>query len=286
LKDGATICAPNIRSPWNNASVDSRFVVIPLQATRFGFSARKSGGHMSRSMMLPELGLLLGATTADAGRAEYRAAIVDDNILGKPTYSSRRKAEKHLYELYGLDPSFALFRVLRRFAAEDSDSLPLLALTCAFCRDAQLRASFPLIENLKQGEVLSRERMEAHLEAAFPEHYSPAMKAALANRINATWTAAGHLKGRAIKRKAAPQPCVAASTYAMFAGYLLGLRGEILVSSVFARLVGADPSVVIAHLSTAARNGWLRFRHAGGVMEIDFSGLLLPEEEALLHGAH
>jgi hypothetical protein len=271
---------------YHTTDVEPRFVVIPPQATRFGFSARKSGGHMSRSMMLPELGLLLGATTADAARAEYRAAIVDDNILGKPTYSSRRKAEKHLYELYGLDPSFALFRVLRRFAGEYSESLPLLALRCAFCRDAQLRASFPLIEKIKQGEVLSRERMEAHLEAAFPQRYSANMKVGLAQNVNTTWTAAGHLKGRAIKRKTVPQPRVAASTYAMFAGYLLGMRAEILVSSVFVRLVGADPSVIVAHLSTAARNGWLRFRHAGGVMEIDFSGLLLPEEEALLHGAH
>lgn len=68
---------------------------------------------MSRSMMLPELRLLLAAVLAAAGRADYRAAIVDDNALGKPTFSSRRKAEKHLYELYGLAPSLALFRVLR-----------------------------------------------------------------------------------------------------------------------------------------------------------------------------
>ncbi len=136
--------------------MDAGHLVIPPQATRFGFTTRKSGGHMSRSMMLPELRLLLAAVPTDAHRADYRAAIVDDNVLGKPTFSSRRKAEKHLYELYGLDPSMALFRVLRRFAAEDTDSLPLLALTCAFCRDAQLRASFPLIEDLKPGEVLPR----------------------------------------------------------------------------------------------------------------------------------
>jgi hypothetical protein len=241
---------------------------------------------MSRSMMLPELRLLMDAVSPDAVRADYRAAVVDGNVLGKPTFSSRRKAEKHLYEFYGLDPSMALFRVMRRFAAESAESLPLIGLTCAFCRDAQLRVSFSLIEELKSGEVLPSERMEAHLETAYPHRYSMAMKSGLANRLNTTWTAAGHLKGRAIKRKAAPQPRVAASTYGMFAGYLLGMRGEILVSSVFARLVGADPSVVVAHLSAASRNGWLRFRHAGGVMEIDFTGLLLPEEEALLHGAH
>lgn len=266
--------------------MDISTLSIPPGATRLGFSVRRSGGHMSRSMMLPELRLLLAAVPANARRAEYRAAIVDDNALGKPTFSSRRKAEKHLYELYGLDSALALFRVLRHFAAEDADSLPLLALVCAFCRDAQLRASFSLIEDLKPGEVLLRERMEAHLEAAFPEQFSKTMKAALATRIGTTWTAAGHLTGRAVKRRSIPQARIAASAYAMFAGYLLGLRGEILTSSVFAPLVGADPSIIVSHLSTATRNGWLRFRHAGGVMEIDFSGLLLPEEEALLHGAH
>lgn len=261
-------------------------LLIPPQATRLGFSVRRTGGHMSRSMMLPEVRSLLVAVPADASRADYRAAIVDDNVLGKPTFSSRCKAEKHLYELYGLDASLALFRVLRRFAVEDAESLPLLALTCAFCRDAQLRVSFPVIEALKPSEVLPPERVETYLEAAFPDHYSATMKAALARRLNATWTAAGHLKGRVVKRKTTPPPRVAASTYAMFAGYLLGLRGELLTSSVFAPLVGADPTTILTHLSSAARNGWLRFRHAGGVMEIDFSGLLLPEEEALLHGAH
>ncbi len=189
--------------------LDAGHLVIPPQATRFGFTTRKSGGLMSRSMMLPELRLLLAAVPTDAGRADYRAAIVDGNVLGKPTFSSRRKAEKHLYELYGLDPSLALFRVLRRFAAEDTDSLPLLALTCAFCRDAQLRASFPLIEDLKPGEILRPERMDAHLEAAFPDHYSATMKSALARHVNTTWTSAGHLTGRAVKTRVRPPPRVA-----------------------------------------------------------------------------
>jgi hypothetical protein len=251
---------------------------------RFGFSRRETGGHMSRSMMLTELSALLAATPEAADRAAYRAAIVEHNVLGKPTAASRQKSERHLYELYGLDPSLTLFRVLRRFAAEDPISLPLIALTCTFCRDPQLRASFELIRTLKPGELLTRERMEAHLEAAFPERYSPAMKSGLAQHVNTTWTAAGHLSGRAVKRRALPQPRPVASAYAMFAGWLLGLRGEILVDSIFARLVGADPSQIAAHLHSASRYGWLRFRHAGGVMEIDFSPLLLPDEEALLHG--
>lgn len=257
---------------------------ISESARRFGFSTRKSGGHMARSMMLTELRILLAAVPAAAGRQDYRAAILEGNALGKPTFSSRQKSEKHLYELYGLDPSLALFRLLRRFAAEDPESLPLLALVCVFCRDPQLRASFTLIETLEPVEVLSPARMGAHLESAFPERYSPAMKAALAKNVNTTWTASGHLQGVAVKRRALPQPAVAASVYAILAGYLLGLRGDALISSIFARIVGVDPSLVLSHLAQGAQRGWLRLRHGGGVIEIDFSALLTPQEEALLHG--
>lgn len=257
---------------------------IPASAAGLGFSTRKTGGHMARSMMLAELRLLFAAVPANAGRADYRAAILEGNALGKPTFSSRQKSEKHLYELYGLDPALALFRLLRRFAAEDPESLPLLALTCAFCRDPQLRASFDLIEALKPGEVLPRARMEAHLESAFPDRFSPIMLAGLASRVGVTWAASGHLKGTAKKTRTLPVPRPAASTYAMLTGYLLGLRGDLLVSSVFARLVGADRDTILSHLAIGSRNGWLRLRHGGGVIEIDFSALLTPEEEALLHG--
>lgn len=266
--------------------MDACPLVIPPHATAFGFSLRRTGGHMSRSVMLPELGLLFDAVPVAAGRVDYRAAILDGNVLGKPTFSSRQKSEKHLYELYGLDPALALFRVLRRFATEDPVSLPLLALTCAFCREPQLRASFDLIETLKPGDVLTRAQMVAYLEAVFPERFSPVMLASLATRLGVTWAATGHLKGTAKRTRTLPVATPAACTYAMFAGYLLGLRGDLLVSSVFTRLVGADPSTVLSHLAVGSRNGWLRLRHGGGVTEIDFSGLLLPDEEVLLNGTH
>lgn len=266
--------------------MDAGPLVIPPGATAFGFSLRRSGGHMSRSVMLPELGLLFDAVPVTAGRPDYRVAILKENVLGKPTFSSRQKSEKHLYELYGLDPALALFRLLRRFATEDPASLPLLALTCAFCRDPQLRASFDLIETLKPGEILTRAQIVACLEDAFPERFSPVMLTSLATRLGVTWAATGHLKGTSKRTRTLPVATPAACTYAMFAGYLLGLRGDLLVSSVFTRLVASDPSTVLSHLAVGSRNGWLRLRHGGGVMEIDFSGLLLPDEEALLNGTH
>jgi hypothetical protein len=111
---------------------------IPEAAASFGFSTYKTGGHMARSMMLSELRQLFAAVPVGAGRPEYRASILDGNALGKPTFSTRKKSDKYLHQLYGLDPALALFRLLRRFAAEDPESLPP-GPDLRFCRTPSLR---------------------------------------------------------------------------------------------------------------------------------------------------
>jgi hypothetical protein len=259
-----------------------RFPPIPPASDYFGFSANRTGGHLARSMMLTELTLLTRALPVDAALGDYRRAILDDNVLGKPTYSSREKSFRHLKQLYSLDPARTLFRLLRQLAADEAAGLPLLALTCAFCRDPQLRHSFTLIDTLPPGETVTRQRMEDHLETGFPGRFSPVMRATLAQHVNTTWTAAGHLVGRVRKVRTVPVPRCTATTYALLAGYLLGLRGDILLQSLFARLVAADPVQAASHLATASLRGWLRFRQAGGVTEIDYSPLLTPAERASL----
>ncbi len=259
---------------------------IPAEAERFGFRRADTGGHMARSMMLTDIRVLLSSIPSAATRGQYKTAIVEENALGKPTFSSRDKSYRHLTELYGLDRDLTLFRVFRELSDVDATSVPLMAMTCTFCRDLQLRHSFELIERLRVGETLTREQMEEHIEVGFPNRFSRAMKKSLAQNVNTTWTASGHLKGRARKTRSLPEPTVAASTYAMFAGYLLGLRGEILVRSVFGALVGGAPEAIVSHLSIAAARGWVRFRHGGGVFEIDFAPMLLPTEQGVLLGAH
>lgn len=226
---------------------------------------------MARSMMLDEITILQSALPLDADPSAFKTAILEENILGKPTESSRIKSHRHLIELYGLDPSLLIFRTFRRLAQESPEDLPLLAMLCTFCRDPQLRHSFDLISVLVAGETLPRVRMEGHLEEGFPGTFSESMKKSLAQNVNTTWTVSGHLEGRSKKVRSYPATGWAASTYAMFLGYLLDLRGEILLGSVFGRLVNATPQTLISHLSTASSRDWLRLRHAGGVVEIDFS---------------
>ena len=264
-------------------------LVVPEITNRLislGFSGNGTGGHMARSMMLNEITALCKNLPVDTVLEDYKKAILDANVLGKPTFSSRQKSLRHLVQLYSLDPKFALFRIFRKLTEIDTSSLPLFAVICAYCRDPQLRTSFTLIESLREGEVLPREKMESCLEEAYPNRYSVIMKQSLAQHVNATWTAAGHLIGRAIKKRTLPAPRFVASIYAMFAGYLTGLRGEMLLNSVFAHLAGhKDSTILQSHLSSGSARGWLRYRSAGGVIEIDFTPMLTVQERELLHGS-
>ncbi len=246
-----------------------------------GLRPNQVGGHAARSMMLTELQAVLAQTVTTAHRADIERAVVENNILNKPTLASRRKSLRHLQELYGLDMAQALFRVLRDFSPRDPASIPLLALVCAYARNPQVRGSFALIHRLGVGEVLRRETMEAHLEACFPGRFSPARKNSMAQDVNTSWTNAGHLTGKVRKVRRLPECRPEAGAYAMFAGYLSGLRGQQLVQSPLGLLVAKDSSVLLTQLPLASARGLIGFKFAGGIVEFEFRRLLTPEEQRI-----
>ncbi len=256
---------------------------MSMQNDPLGFSKANIGGHSARSMMLREMSILVGAIPLSLTRDEFAKAIVEENVLEKPTLSSRKKSHRHLVELYGMDPSKALFRVLWELGHADLDSLSLLCLVCAYARDPQLRQSFELVRTLRLGEVLARSAMEQHLENGFPSRFSRATKASMARNVNTTWTFGGHLAGKVKKTRRLPEPRPISAAYAMFVGYLTGLRGERLLESAFASLVASNRSQLQAALSLASAKGLLALKQAAGIVEFDFSNLLTPVEQALLH---
>jgi hypothetical protein len=234
-------------------------------------------------MMFLEMRVLVRALPLTVTEDEFTKAIVEENILDKPTLSSRKKSLRHLFDLYGMDPSKALFRVLWDFGHADIDSLHQLCLVCAYARDPQLRHSFELVRTLRLGELLERAVMEQHLEIGFPGRFSPAMKKSMAQNVLTTWTFGGHLAGKVKKTRRLPEPRPVSAAYAMFVGYLTGLRGERLLDSVFASLVASNRSQLQAALSLASAKGLLSLKQAAGIVEFDFSNLLTPAEQALLH---
>ncbi|HEV3258317.1 MAG TPA: BREX system P-loop protein BrxC, partial [Gemmataceae bacterium] len=92
-----------------------------------GFRDGTASVHTSRTMMLEELTLLLEQVSSDAPAAAYEAAIVEENVCGKPTQTTRQRTAKRLTELYALDPSTTVFRLLRYFWPAEPASRPMLA---------------------------------------------------------------------------------------------------------------------------------------------------------------
>jgi len=146
-----------------------------LQSERLGFSNARVGGHSARSMMFLEMRALVRTLPLNVTKADFVRAIVEENALEKPTQSSRKKSLRHLIELYGMDPSQALFRVLWEFGHADLDSLPQLCLVCSYSRDPQLRHSFELVRKLRLGEVLGR-RLSRPVQSGHEEVDGPKRK--------------------------------------------------------------------------------------------------------------
>jgi len=63
-------------------------------AEDLGFRKRLCGPHSSRTIMLREVSILFDSTPPVAGKEHYARVIIDENILGKGTTSTRRESEE------------------------------------------------------------------------------------------------------------------------------------------------------------------------------------------------
>jgi hypothetical protein len=147
-------------------------------------------------MMLEELRLVLSAAPATAKRSDYASVIVDGNCLSKPTISTRRLTNQRLGELYGLDSSIALFRVLRRLWDFDADARPLLAISAALARDPLLAATFTSVVLLPVDAELQREPMKQAMRAFVGGRLNDSIVEKVCRNAASTWTQSGHLEGR------------------------------------------------------------------------------------------
>ena len=256
------------------------------QDNPLGFSKAILGAHSARSMMFLEMHNLVRALPQDATKDDFPRAIIEENILEKSTLSGRKKSLRHLTELYGLDPSKTLFRVFWMLGHADRNSLAQLCLVCAYARDPILRHSFELIRRLHLGEYIDRVAMEQHIESGFPSHFSQAMRTSMAQNVNTSWTFGGHLMGKAKKTRRLPEPRPHSAAFAMFAGYLTGLRGERLLDSSYAALVASNRAQLQVALALASARGLLSVKQAAGIVEFDFSNLLTPAEQEFLHESY
>ncbi len=254
--------------------------------TEFGFKAGVSGAHTARTMMLADITTLLAAAPKEAKREDFNQLIVEENILGKRTTSNRWLTARHLADLYALDHGVTVFRLLRFFWEADPPARPMLALLCALARDALLRLSARKVLETKPGDTLTSEDFVNFFNRELPGRFSEKMTLSLAQNVAASWAQAGFFKGKVNKARTRPTVTPATAAYALALGYLCGLHGQLLIESDWARLLDVPRDQVIRLAQEASKRGWLDFKGAGNVFEINFRQLLTPAEIKASHGAN
>ncbi len=230
--------------------------------------------------MLEDLRALFSHTNEDATWEDYRAAVVAENILGKPTKKARELSLRHLSHLYGLDRSSPIFRALRRLWPLDESAQPVLALCAALARDPLLRLSEPFYLTKPIGIHIPREEVEQVLDSSCPGRFSAASLKSFAQNVAGTWTFAGFLNGKARKIRSLPLIRPENAAFCLFLGYLEGRSGQRLFSSDWMKLLGGSSHELEALANSASHRGLLVFMDAGGVKEVRFPGYLIPEEES------
>jgi hypothetical protein len=234
--------------------------------------------------MFAELSDLMTALPATAVKHQYRQAILSDNVLGKKTLTTRRGTAKRLGELYALDMGVPLFRVLRFFWNIDHEGRRLLAFLCASARDPLLRLTAPPVLAASEGEIVAKETLEKAIDEAAPDRFKPGICQAIARRAASSWTQAGHLSGHVIKKRSHPVVTPANTAYALLLGYLCGVRGQLLLTTYWARLLDVPTNRIARLAAEASRRGWLNFRQAAGVIDIRFPDLITAAEKEILRG--
>jgi len=260
--------------------MDVKRIALPES---LGFREGTTSAHTSRTMMLGDLSLVLSIVERTAKSDAYQATIVDENILGKSTHTTRLRTAKRLAELYGLDPTCVLFRLLRHFWDKEEDGRPMLAFLVAATRDPLLRDATPFIVAQPMAADVNANQIGEHLAQKFPGRYRPTTLHSVSQNLASSWTQAGYLAGKVRKRRDRPIVTPAVAAFAVLLGYLCGLRGKLLLESPWTRLLDRPVSEVAGLAIEASKQGWLNYKAAGQIVEITFPGLLSPQEEKAAH---
>lgn len=256
-------------------------VLIPVNADvaaaeGSGFRLGERGTHATRTMMFEELRQALATVPPSGRRSDYTDAIIEGNCLGKPTSATKRQTNQRLGELYCLDLSVPLFRVLRTLWDRDETSRPLFALLCALARDPLFVATADAIDQLEPGAEFMREPMRAGIRAVAGERLNDSTLDKVVRNAASSWTQSGHLKGRALKIRHRVNPTPACVALALYLAYKIGFRGPDLFTSGWVNILDCSPTMGQNLALEAKRLGMLDIRMAGEIVEINFSRIEQP----------
>lgn len=241
---------------------------ISGDAAKAGFRSGAKGTHTSRTMMLSELSAAFAAVPDQGSRAEFASAIIDGNCSGKTTGATRRLTNQRLSELYALDRSVPIFRVLRNLWSLDEPSRPQLALLCAIARDPLLAATAAAVVNLTPGSDLQRDRIAAGLREVVGDRLSDETINKVIRNASSSWAQSGHLVGRTFKKRVQVRATPATASFGLYLGYAAGFRGPQLFSSGWMRVLDCTPTSARDMAVEAKRVGLIDLRVSGEIVDL------------------
>lgn len=224
----------------------------------------------SHTIAVPHLIELLRAVPAEAPPERYREAVVDENVLGRPTQAGRQRSFRHLRELYFLDPSQGEFAALRRLWDVDPAAQPLMAGILAFTRDCILRASFPAVQQVLPGTIVTSDDLTRAVTTVYGADLSESTLGKTGRNTGACWTQTGHLAGRTRKVRQIVESPPAAVAFAAYLGHLAGNRGAGVLDTPWAALLDLPSGAALNALRTAHTQGLIDLLVAGNVVDVSF----------------
>ena len=252
---------------------------VPRTASTFGLRVVPTGTHLSSTLKLEDLRILLAKRPVPATVDNYKIAVIEQNILGKPTVTARCITFNRLRELYGLDPDLLVFRALDDLWDADVSAQPMIALLCATARDPILRAMTPFVLRLPIGETTTTQELAQEADQNFPGKFVPSSRERLGRNVSSSWGKAGLLSGRQHKMRAKSQARPTSLAYALLLGDLCGKRGQALFTTLWATMLDAPIHELKELAVVASRQGWIEYRSLGDVVEVSFRHLMREQEE-------
>jgi hypothetical protein len=235
-------------------------------------------------MILSDLAAVLANCDPTFDVEQYRKAIIDTNVVGKDSLSSRQRTFRYLREMYALDLDVLEFRALLRLWRRDREGRPVVALLLAASRDAALAATAPAVLQRPDGQAVTSADLALAVEDHYPGSYSPAIRSKIGRNALSSWTQAGYLNrvGRGPAVRIRHDPAASAVAMALVLGTQDGLSGARLFDSDAAQLLDAPNPTLHDRAHEASRKGWLDYRSRGSVTEIDVSALAAAADDPRL----
>ncbi len=238
------------------------------EAAKYGFRHAPGGVHLSKTMMLDDLEAVLDLPgTVDA--PSFEAAILNQNILGKPSGTARKLALSRLNTLYGIKDPLPIQAAMLRLWKHNENGHPMLALLCSLAREPLLRDTGDAVLNSPPGAIVRWPELADALAARHPGRYSQKMLKSLAQNCISSWTQAGHIKGRIGKRRSLADPTAQSAAYAALLGSLAGFGGPALLASPWMRVLDRPEADLLVLLRRAESAGLVQVRAGGGVIQIN-----------------